>query len=354
VAKKAPKKKPAKEDKPKEAEAPEAKALTPKQLVASLNRRFDDKAATLMDESEAGTQDVFSTGLAVLDRHVIGIGGLPWGRIIEVSGREGGGKSTLAAKFMAGAQKDGGVAVLLDAERTFEPSWARLHGVDIESLVWVRPDHMFQDGEGGALERVEAIAQRQRKAFIVLDSVSALKTHAEVDGGISADQGVAEIARHWSRGLRILTEILAKSQSTLMLINQVRSTIGGYGPSTDTSGGNAIKFYTSLRLKVWPYRPKDATEPYARIGVEAIKNKLARPWRKADLRLNFDEGFDERWNVLNHAKEVKAVPPRCQSFKEAAAKLGWFDIATETTDDEGPTDAPEEAQEAGDDEAPSE
>jgi recombination protein RecA len=188
---------------------------------------------------------------------------------------------------------------------------------------------MFLDGKDGALARIEAICDTSTKVLIVLDSVAALKTMVEVEDGIDASQAVAEIARHWSRGLRILTEKVERSQCTLLLLNQTRATIGGYGASSDTSGGTAIKFYASLRLKVWPYGPKDRYQDFKQLGIEAVKNKLAKPHQAADLRFNYDSGFNERWNIINYAKDRKLIPEKSQSYKDACVALGWFDLASE-------------------------
>lgn len=325
--------------KAKKAKAPEApkrvpRALSPKQMTARLNQRFQDKAAVTMDQEEAGYQHVFPSGLEVLDRHVVGVGGIPWGRVIEIFGKESGGKTTLATKFMAGAQRDGGTVMLLDAEHTFEANWARLHGVDLSKLIWNRPQYMFLDGNDGALARVEAMCDlvmgTKERVLMVVDSVTALKTRAEMEDGLDADEGIAEIARYWSRAMRILVEKLEKAQCTLVLLNQVRASgFSGYGASTNTSGGNAIKFYSSVRLKVWPYAPADANQKWKQIGVEAVKNKVSRPHRKCDLRLHYEEGFLERWNILNHAKDMKLVGKTAQSYKEAVKALGWFDLATQ-------------------------
>lgn len=327
-----------------------AKKLSPKAAAARLGKKFGKDSVGLMGDN-AGVRDMFETGLAVLDRYILGIGGCPWGRVIELFGDYSSGKTTVATKMLAGAQAAGGLGAIVDAEGTFEPHWARTHGVDVDNLIHIRPSPLYLDGEGGALHAIELLCESAQKVCFVLDSAAALKSQKEAAEGLTGDEGMAENARAWSRGLRILIEKLQQSQSTLIIINQMRSNIGVYmGPTTKPSGGKSFSFYTSVRLKMWRTSKSLDGGDAAVLGMQAIKSKIAPPWRKAELKLNFHTGFVERWNILNHAKDMKAVPKDCQSLKRAVTELGWVDLLEEgpsasTQDNE--TQVPEE--EAGTD-----
>lgn len=276
----------------------------------------------LMGESGTGIKAVCPTGLAVLDRHVLGVGGIPYGRIVEIFGAESSGKTTIMDRILAGVQRDGGIAVLSETEHTFEPSWARVHGVDTDDLIFTQPSYL--DGEDGALAHWENIllGAGGRHVVIALDSVAAMKTKAEFEGGIAGPAGMAEVARIWSRAFKSFAELLDKKQATLVCINQVRSKVGVmYGNPETTPGGNALKFYASVRLAVIHGKADGATGRFMK--VKAVKNKLVPPYREAALKLDYATGFNEKWSILNHAKEMGCVPNGCKSLKEALANLHW-------------------------------
>lgn len=293
----------------------------PGRVVAALRKKFGDDAAMLMGEAGTGVREVCPTGMAVLDRWVLGVGGLPYGRIFEVFGAESAGKSTIMNKILAGAQRDGGVAILCETEHSYDPAWAKLHGVQIDDLVLLQPNYL--DGEMGALAQFEAAIGRHKKVVIALDSVAATQTKIEYEEGITGGAAMAELARAWSRGMRILAPVIARAQAILVLVNQTRAVIGKmYGPTETTPGGNAIKFHASVRLSV--YHGKRADGGTARfLGVQAMKNKVAPPFRKAQFKLDFASGFDEPWSILDHAKEMGCVEAKCHDVDEAVEALHW-------------------------------
>lgn len=332
TAKKPAKKKPTK-TKPKKATAPAKELMAASKGLAgfanALNRIHGDEAAALGDTQNSGDRDLFETGFAPLDRYVFGCGGMPWGRIVELFGSESSGKTTLACRLIAAAQRAGHVGAYFDAEHSFDPLWAQAHGVDLERLIQVRPERMFLDGPGGMLHRISAMCavamNQQQRVLMVVDSVASCATLREVTEGLDKSAAVAEQARHWSHGLRILCEQIHRAGCTLLLLNQQRANIGTtFGSTTTTPGGNAIRYYSSLRLKLWAQNTpaKDGKI----VNVNAVKNKMGPPLRTAQLRMKFDGSFDDKWAILNHAKDQGYVSKDCRSYKIAVNALGWFDL----------------------------
>lgn len=298
--------------------------ITAAQIVAALRKKFGEETAQLASGGGSGVRAVCPTGLTVLDRWVLGIGGIPWGRIIEISGAESSGKTTLANMLMAAAQRDGALAHLFEVEHTWEPAWGAKMGIDLDELGLSQPSYL--DGEDGALAEMEVILDKvkgKRSALLVLDSVASTNTKAEFDQGLLGEPAMAEQARVWSFCLRKLNKLLSETQSTLVLLNQVRAKPGVmYGAKETTPGGNAIKFYASVRLKTNHGEKLD--NGLGRIvGVTALKNKVAPPFRHADFKLSFGEGFNDEWSILNYAKENGCVEKGCRSLDEALIALGW-------------------------------
>jgi recombination protein RecA len=311
--------------------------LTPKQVVAGIRKKHGDDSAMLMGGTGTGVKAVCPTGIGVIDNWVVGIGGLPYGRIIEVYGAESSGKTTIADVIMAGCQRDNGIAALLETEQSFDPAWAKIHGVDIDNLVFCQPNYLSagkKDDGGGALQQIESIVERSsasRPIVVVLDSVAATCTQGEYDDGLSGHAAMAEQARDWSAGLRTLNKVISKHQAMLVLVNQVRAKPGVmFGPTETTTGGNAIKFYSSIRLQCSHGKQiEGGNGRYMRI--KAMKNKLCPPYRGAELRLDYATGFNETWNTLNYAKEVGCVEKSTRlgrkGYIEACEALGWNPVA---------------------------
>lgn len=291
-------------------------------LVGKLTKKHGEGSAVLLCQGTWATvTEVCPSGIGALDNHVLGCGGMPYGRIMEMYGLEGSGKTTLMNRFLAGCQRDGGIANLTDAECKFDADWAKLHGVDPDKLLVEQPAHLEQ-----WLEITEnAILQKPagRPMLIALDSVAALPPKASVEEGLAGDAAIAEAARIWSKAMQKLPALVTRHKVALILLNQVRTKIGVmYGNPETTPGGNAIKAYASIRLSVM--HGKQTEDKQGRyMTVSAVKNQHRRPFNKAQLKLTFAEGFDERWNTLNHAKEMGCVEARCRSYKDAIAALGW-------------------------------
>lgn len=284
-----------------------------KALVKALTKAH---GADVMVDLKGGKGDipVLPSGFDVLDGHVIGRGGLPEGRIIEVFGHESSGKTALACAFMAAVQRFGGVASLIETEHAFDPMRAASLGVDTDALVMSQPDTLEETLE--VIETTLTTTPADVPHVIVWDSVAATPTRKEVESGAVPDgEGMAEYARLMSRALRTMSGLLAARRAVLVCVNQTRSKVGvTFGNPETTFGGNALKFYATLRLNVSPGTAvKAAKEGKALLGrdalVTAVKNKLAPPMRSARVRLYFDDrGYDNAWATVQHAKETGALP----------------------------------------------
>lgn len=252
----------------------------------------------LGDSSIAQNVEVIPSGSILLDE-ALGVGGYPRGRIIEVYGPESSGKTTLALHAIAEAQKTGGIAAFIDAEHALDPSYAKKLGVDIDELWISQPDSGEQ-----ALEVAESLVRSGAVDLIVVDSVAALTPQAEIEGEMG-DSHMGLQARLMSQALRKLTGILAKSKATIIFINQIRMKIGVmFGNPETTTGGNALKFYSTIRMEV---RKTEAISKGAddyignRVRVKIVKNKVAPPFKKVELDLYFNEGISHAGGILDGA-----------------------------------------------------
>jgi recombination protein RecA len=321
-----PKKATKKEPKPKVAKEPkETRSLT-ERMRDELRKQFKDDGAatTLGGYGFSGIRAVMPTGIDVLDRWVIGIGGLPYGRIVEISGPEDVGKSSLVNHLMSAAQRDGAVACLGDSERKVQPAWAETFKVDRAAVLLLPADTIEQYLSEVAFT-IKKFGKRNKIVFI-LDSIASSKPRKALDEDLQENEIPGAAAAAWSRGLRGLNTLLSESLSMLILINQLRNKIGVlYGPNVESTGGNAIKHYSSLRLSINHGAPlKDGT---VRIGkwanIRANKNHLTSDLRKAAVLLNFGSGWDNDRSTLMFAKETGAVDSKCRSVKEARKNLDW-------------------------------
>lgn len=219
--------------------------------------------------------------------------------------------------------------MLAEVEHSYDPAWAAMLGVNTNDLLLLQPDYM--DGEDGMFPQIERVlAKANRPVLIAVDSVAACLTKREFDEGLQGDAAIGEQARIWSRSLRQIAGLLGKHPhgAALVLVNQVRMKIGVlYGNPETTPGGNAIKFYASVRLVVRHGKSDGATGRY--MSIQAMKNKICPPFRKAELKLNYSTGFDNKHAILAHAKDVGCVREGCRSVKEAIAALHWEDKVLE-------------------------
>ena len=263
--------------------------------------------------------ETIPSGSILLDE-ALGLGGFPKGRIIEIYGPESSGKTTLALHAIAEAQKAGGVAAFIDAEHALDPTYARGLGVDIDSLWVSQPDNGEQ-----ALEIAEALVRSKGVDIIVVDSVAALTPQAEIEGDMG-DSHVGLQARLMSQALRKLTGILNKSSCVLVFINQIRMKIGVmFGNPETTTGGNALKFYSSVRLEVRRIETisKGADEAIGnRVRVKVVKNKVAPPFRKVELEIIFGKGISATASLLDAALKYDLVQKSGSWYSYGEERIG--------------------------------
>lgn len=262
---------------------------------------------------------VIKTGSLALDI-ALGVGGVPRGRIVEIYGPESSGKSTLATHIVANAQRNGGVAAYIDAEHALDPGYAARIGVNLDELLISQPD----SGEE-ALNIAEALARSNAVDVIVIDSVAALVPKSELEGEIG-DQFMGLQARLMSQALRKLTSALAKSNTCAVFINQIRDKIGVvYGNPETTTGGRALKFYSSVRLDIrrtGGIKGPDNAEIGNRVKVKVSKNKMAPPFQIAEFDILFNEGISRTGSAIDMAVEFNVIDKKGAWFSYKGQRLG--------------------------------
>ncbi len=289
------------------------------EAIAQIERNFGRGAVMRMSENDSFRNvEAISTGALSLDI-ALGIGGLPRGRIIEIYGAESAGKSTLAMSAVAQAQKAGGVCAYVDVEHAMDPVYAEAIGVDIDSLLISQPDSAEQ-----ALEIVEHLVRSSALDMIVLDSVAALVPASEIRGEMGEFQVGAQ-ARLMSQALRKLTAIINKTKTVCIFINQLREKVGViYGSPEVTPGGRALKFYSSVRLDM---RRKESLKTGKeitgnRVRVRVVKNKVAPPFRQAEVDIIFNEGISMEGDLLGLGVEHGVLEKRGSFYSYGETRLG--------------------------------
>ncbi|MBT3539085.1 recombinase RecA [Candidatus Parcubacteria bacterium] len=286
--------------------------------IDQIKQKYGDNSIMRFGEAKAMQVDAVSTGSISLDI-ALGVGGVPRGRVIEIYGPESSGKTTLAQHIIAEVQKKGGVAAFIDAEHALDPDYAEKIGVNVKDLYISQPDTGEQ-----ALEIMETLVRSNAVDVIVIDSVAALVPKAEIEGEMG-DRHMGLQARLMSQALRKLTGIVSKTNTVVIFINQIRMKIGiVFGNPETTTGGNALKFYSSVRIEVRrAAQIKQADKVIGnRVKAKVVKNKVAAPFRTTEFDIMYNEGISVSGDLLDTGIEHKIINKSGNSYSYGEEKFG--------------------------------
>ncbi len=302
------------------------------EAINQIKTKFGDGSIMKLGEAKAMQVESISTGCLSLDL-ALGVGGVPKGRIVEIYGPESSGKTTLAQHIAAEAQKEGGVVAFVDAEHALDPEYASKIGINIDELFISQPDTGEQ-----ALEIVETLVRSSAVDVVVVDSVAALTPKAEIEGDMG-DTHMGLQARLMSQALRKLAGIVSKSHTTVIFINQIRMKIGVmFGNPETTPGGNALKFYSSVRIEVRRAAQIKQAEKIIgnRVKAKIVKNKVAPPFQRCEFDIMYNEGISIAGDLLDLGVETEVIDKRGNSYGFGEEKLGVGRENAKTTLRENP------------------
>ena len=288
------------------------------EAVEEIKQRFGEGAIMKLKEVRAVDVDVIPTGSISLDL-ALGVAGVPRGRVIEIYGPEGGGKTTLALHILAEAQKQNGVGAFVDAEHALDPDWAKIIGVNVEDLLISQPDSGEQ-----ALQIVETLVRSGEVDVIVIDSVAALVPRAEIAGEMGEFQ-IGLQARLMSQALRKLSGVISKTKTIVIFLNQTRMKIGvSWGNPETTPGGLALKFYSSVRIDLRRIAQIKHGEEIIgnRIKAKIVKNKVAAPFKTAEFDIYYNEGISKFTDIINAGLKSGLIKKQGSWFQYENLKLG--------------------------------
>jgi recombination protein RecA len=295
-----------------------AKSKALELALTKIEKDFGEGAIMKMGKGYKVEVESIPTGSIGLDV-ALGIGGVPRGRVVEIYGPESSGKTTLTLNILANAQKTGGEAAFIDAEHAFDPAYAKKIGVDLDSLLISQPDNGEQ-----ALEIAETLVRSNALDVIVIDSVAALTPKKEIDGEMG-DSHVGLHARLMSQALRKLTGAISRSKTCVIFINQIRMKIGVmFGNPETTTGGNALKFYSSVRIDLRRIASLKKGEAVVgnRVRAKVVKNKMAPPFKQAEFDIMFDEGISRSSSVIDMAEEIGIIKKTGTWLSYGEEKIG--------------------------------
>lgn len=302
------------------------------QALGQIEKSFGRGAVMKLGDENVENVEVIPTGSIGLN-FALGVGGYPRGRIIEIFGPESSGKTTLAIHAIAEAQKAGGIAAIIDAEHAFDRFYAEQLGVDVNNLLMAQPDNGEQ-----ALEIAEQLIRSSAIDILVIDSVAALTPKSEIDGDMG-ERNMGLQARLMSQAMRKLTGAISRTGTTCIFINQLREKIGQmFGPSETTTGGNALKFYASVRIDIRPSTAiKDGDEVLGKLTkVKVVKNKVAPPFKRAEFDIMFGEGISRSGEIIDLGVNTGVIKKSGSWFSYNGTKIAQGRDAAKRTIQDNP------------------